>query len=86
MDLSISADVEPGVALRRSGSASSAVQLVEFRRQGLVELGEEVAVAVKGDGDGRVAEAFLDGFGVCAEGDAECGAGVAEVVEAHLGG
>ncbi len=40
-----------------------------------------MAVAVEGDGDGRVAEAFLDGLGVGAEGDAEGGAGVAEVVE-----
>ena len=46
------------------------VEVVEAEREGLVEFGEEVAVAVEGDGDAAVAEAFLDGFGVGAEGDA----------------
>ena len=44
-----------------------------------------MAVAVEGDGDAAVAEAFLDGLGVGAESDAEGGAGVAEVVKSHLG-
>lgn len=44
-----------------------------------------MAVAVEGDGDAAVAEAFLDGLGVGAEGDAEGGAGMAEVVEPSLG-
>jgi len=39
-----------------------------------------MGVAVHGDGDGRVSEVGLDGFGVGAGGDEEAGAGVAEVV------
>ncbi len=60
---------------------SAAAEVVEPGGEGLVEFGEEVAVALEGDSDGGVAEAFLDGLGVGAEGDAEGSAGVPQVVE-----
>src|SRR5579864_2853589 len=43
--------------------------------------GEEVAVAVKGDGDAGVAHVGAEGFGVDAGGDGVAGVGVAAVVE-----
>ena len=44
--------------------------------------GEEVAVAVEGDGDGGVAHVGAEGFGVDAGGDHVGGVGVAAFVEA----
>src|SRR5690349_21603222 len=58
-----------------------AMQRVQASGQRLVELRKEVAVAIEGDRDRRVAEPLLDGLRMCAERDAEGGAGVAEVVE-----
>ena len=57
-------------------------ELIQAARERLVQLREQVAVAVERDGDRRVAEPLLDGLGMSAEGDAERGAGVSQVVEA----
>jgi hypothetical protein len=43
------------------------VELVQLGGEGLVELGEEVPVAVEGDGDRRVAQSLLDRLRVSAE-------------------
>ena len=59
--------------------AGGSEAIIEARRDGLVQLGEEVAVAAEGDVHRRVAHPGLYGLGVAALGDGH--AGVAEVVE-----
>ncbi len=59
------------------------MEVVEaFGEEALAQLGEEVAVAIEGDGDGGVAETPWD---ACAPSAEEGGAGVPEIVEPGLG-
>src|SRR3546814_20001958 len=60
---------------------------VEGQGDGFVELWEQVAVAVEGDVDGGVAHPGLDRLRMCAGGDGQGDARVAEIVEAarHAG-
>ena len=81
--LSSAAEVDSSrlVSGPRVGRAVSSPDVVESSDEVVDVGGEQVGVAVHGDGDRRVAEVDLDGFGGGAGGGEETGAGMAEVMD-----
>jgi hypothetical protein len=73
------------VRWERDGSCYPRVGLIEPVLETVGEPRQEVRVAVEGEPDRRVAELFLDLFGVGPLRDQQTGAGVAQVMKAESG-